>query len=60
LPRGVESVKKITKSKCGLDIQVEVDNGGEPIPKRRVIVLRACFIQPDGTLDSHLRLEESK
>jgi hypothetical protein len=60
LPRGVERVKKVSESKCGVEIQAAVDDGEGPEPRRKNAVIRACFLRPDGDLDPQLRVEDSR
>jgi hypothetical protein len=60
LPHGVERVKKVTASKCGLLIEADVGDGAEPVQGRKLVAIKACFIQPNGRLNSRLRLEDSR
>jgi hypothetical protein len=60
LPGGVERVKKVSASKCGVDIQAEIDDAASSEPGgRAAIVIKACFIRGDGELESQLRIEEA-
>jgi hypothetical protein len=66
LPQGVERVLRVTQSKCGLDIQAQVDAGVEPVPGRegtsgaasKVVLIKTCFLGANGELGSTLRTEE--
>ncbi|HLK93387.1 MAG TPA: hypothetical protein VKZ18_26075 [Polyangia bacterium] len=58
LPRGVEAVKKVSATACGVEIQANVDKigKGELIVGEVPVTLEACFIDPQGKLESDLRL----
>jgi hypothetical protein len=60
LPRGVERVKRVTRSKCGLDIQAEVDDDSEPFPRRRLALIKTCFVRPNGELEPLLRIDDPR
>lgn len=57
LPRGVARVRSLSETVCGVDVRVEVDGPGEPIPKASPRVLHLCFLV-DGHLASKLRFSE--
>lgn len=59
LPVGVAQVRKVTASRCGLEIAAEIEAEGEPgAPgKKSPTVIRACFLSDKGKLDSKLRME---
>lgn len=59
LPEGVERVKKVVKSNCGVDIQAEVDSGEDSAAGRKLTVIKACFVKANGELDSRLRTDET-
>jgi hypothetical protein len=57
LPRGVARVRSLSETVCGVDVRVEVDGPGEPVPKASQRVLHLCFLT-DGHLASKLRFSE--
>ena len=61
LPRGVARVKKVTSSTCGLDIVADVDaaDGEQRVVGQKPRVIKACFVDAKGELESHLRLLEA-
>jgi hypothetical protein len=59
LPEGVERVKRVAGSRCGVDIQAEVDNRDDPAAGPKAVVVKTCFIRANGELESRLRVEET-
>jgi hypothetical protein len=57
---GVDHVKKVNASKCGVDIQAEVDNGDQPNRALNTVIIKACFIQPNNELDGRMLVSETK
>jgi hypothetical protein len=64
LPRGVERVRAIFETDCGVDVRVDVDGPGEPTskhptPKLTPRVFNLCFLGPKAQLLSRLQFSES-
>ena len=59
LPVRVAQVRKVTGSRCGLEIAAEMEVEGEPgMPgKKSPTTIKACFLNGKGKLDSKLRVE---
>jgi hypothetical protein len=60
LPRGVARVKKVSASKCGLDILVDMDvaNEAQGSVKQKPATISACFIDAKEELQSCLQVSE--
>jgi hypothetical protein len=64
LPRGVDRVRKLSETACGVDVSVEVDgpgepNPGKPSPKPIPRVFHLCFLTANGQLLSKLQFSEA-
>jgi len=64
LPEGVERVRKVTASRCGLDIVADVDSGGDEgldgRLKTKSVTIKTCFLTANGGLESRLRVDRAK
>jgi hypothetical protein len=60
LPGGVARLKKLLPSECGVDIAAEIDvqDSERGVSKKRSVVMKACFIDSKGTLESQLKLDD--
>jgi hypothetical protein len=63
LPHGVDHVRKLSETACGVDVDVEVDgprepNPGKPIPKPIPRVFQLCFLTANGQLLSNLQFSD--
>ena len=58
LPHGLGRLKKVTVSKCGIDIAGEIDvfGGEQGVGTKQSLVIRACFIDLNGNLEAQLRV----
>jgi hypothetical protein len=62
ISRGVERVRNLVATKCGIDVNVGVDDPSreDPTPPRVVPrVLHLCFLSPDQKLQPTLKVREA-
>jgi hypothetical protein len=64
LPRGVDRVRRLSETACGIDASVEIDGHDEPSPNKPSPkpvsrVFHLCFLTPDGQLLAKVKFSDS-